>query len=78
MPSMHKLSPEETLAERIRDTNLRLAAEFSDRFSTQDIQRLVSETVGAYKGAAVLDFVPLFVERDTRERLRSAVGAGNA
>lgn len=72
MPALQQLSPQETLKERIRDTNKRLSTEFSGFFSEQDVQRYVEESLNAYQGVAVLDFVPLFVERATRERLRAA------
>jgi protein-tyrosine-phosphatase len=48
-----------------------LADEFAGVFSRETIARYVDESIRDLSGARITDFVPLFVERFTRERLRA-------
>jgi arsenate reductase (thioredoxin) len=49
----------------------RLQAEFSGTFSGETVERFMAESLEALGGARLKDFVPLFVHRFARERLRA-------
>jgi protein-tyrosine-phosphatase len=55
----------------IRSVADRLRGEFEGVFATETIQRFMADSYGALSGARVKGFVPLFVERYTRQRLRA-------
>jgi arsenate reductase len=48
-----------------------LTDEFAGTFSTETVERYVAESLQALAGARLKDFVPLFVHRLARERLRA-------
>jgi arsenate reductase (thioredoxin) len=48
-----------------------LCEEFAGTFSAETVERYVAESLEALGGARVKDFVPLFVHRFARERLRA-------
>ncbi len=48
-----------------------LRSEFSGIFSPETIERFMAESLAALSGARFKDFVPLFVHRFARERLRA-------
>jgi arsenate reductase (thioredoxin) len=48
-----------------------LRSEFQGIFSAETVERFMTESVEALGGARVKDFVPLFVHRFARERLRA-------
>jgi arsenate reductase (thioredoxin) len=48
-----------------------LAEEFRGTFSLETIERYVDESIERLSGARVVDFIPLFVHRFARERLRA-------
>jgi arsenate reductase len=48
-----------------------LAEEFRGVFSVETIERYVDESIDRLSGARVVDFLPLFVHRFARERLRA-------
>jgi arsenate reductase len=52
-----------------------LAEEFRGTFSLQTIERYVDESIDRLSGARVVDFIPLFVHRFARERLRALAQA---
>ncbi len=61
---------------RIRREAEALAREFAGIFSVETIERYVNESFDAIRGRArLLDFVPVFVHRYTRERLRALAQA---
>jgi hypothetical protein len=62
------------LSERITAATQRLALEFGGHFSPQAIEDLTRQSLQDYQHATVVDFVPLFVERYTRARLRASIG----
>jgi arsenate reductase len=49
----------------------RLKADFAGTFGQETIRRFISESYESLAGARVKGFVPLFVERFTRQRLRA-------
>ncbi len=53
-----------------------LADEFRGNFSLETIERYVDESIDRLQGARVVDFIPLFVHRFARERLRALGQAG--
>ena len=71
-------APETSLPDRIHDANKRLADEFRGRVTVQDVERLSLESLQPYRNAPIQDFVPLFVERETRQRLRMGLGGETA
>lgn len=55
----------------IRAAAERVRSDFSGVFGEETIQRFISESYSSLAGARVKGFVPLFVERFTRQRLRA-------
>jgi arsenate reductase len=55
----------------IKDVADRLHADFSGIFGSATIQRYMAESWESLSGANVAAFIPLFVERFTRQRLRA-------
>jgi arsenate reductase (thioredoxin) len=49
----------------------RLSEEFRGIFSLETVERYVNESIDQLSGARVVDFIPLFVDRFARERLRA-------
>jgi arsenate reductase len=49
----------------------KLEAEFAGSFSRETVERFMAESLEALKGSRLKDFVPLFVHRFARERLRA-------
>jgi protein-tyrosine-phosphatase len=48
-----------------------LAEEFRGTFSLETVERYVNESIDRMSGARLVDFIPLFVHRFARERLRA-------
>jgi arsenate reductase (thioredoxin) len=48
-----------------------LSEEFAGIFSAETVERFMAESLEALKGSRLTDFVPLFVHRFARERLRA-------
>lgn len=67
-----------SLSDRITATAQRLAAEFSGFFSPETVEDAARKSLQSYQHAVVLDFVPLFVERYTRETLKASIGRPRA
>jgi hypothetical protein len=55
----------------IRASAERLRTDFAGVFGEETIQRFMAESWESLQGAKVAAFVPLFVERFTRQRLRA-------
>jgi arsenate reductase (thioredoxin) len=55
-----------------------LHEEFRGIYSLETIERYVDESVGRLSGARVVDFIPLFVHRFSREQLRALAQAEGA
>jgi arsenate reductase (thioredoxin) len=55
----------------IRASAERLRTDFAGVFGEETIQRFMADSWGSLEGAKVAAFVPLFVERFTRQRLRA-------
>ena len=73
MTVLERPAAEQALAERIREAAKRLSTEFQGHFTDQAIEQCTLESLEAYKAAPVLEFVPLLVERMTRERLMASL-----
>ena len=69
---------DDSLSERITATTQRLAAEFNGHIPAETVEDVTRKSFQSYEHAAVLDFVPLFVERFTRETLRARIGQSQA
>ena len=54
-----------------------LAAEFRGVFGLETIERYVSESIDRMQGARIVDFLPLLVQRFSRERLRALAQVEN-
>jgi arsenate reductase len=52
-----------------------LAEEFRGIFSLETVERYVDESIDRMQGARVVDFIPLFVHRFSRQRLRALAQA---
>jgi hypothetical protein len=63
--------PPDALTERIEGTKQRLVSEFQSLVSARVIDEIARQSFASYRNATVPDFVPLFVERETRERLQA-------
>ena len=59
----------------IQRASARLIDEFRGTFNEATIERYVRESLTALEGSRVVDFVPIFVDRFTRERLRALAQA---
>ena len=55
-----------------------LAEEFRGIYSLETIERFVDESIDRLAGARVVDFIPLFVHRFSREQLRALAQAEGA
>ena len=73
MTVLERPAAEEAVSERIRQATQRLSTEFGDHFQPRDVEQVAEEWLAAYKTAPVLDFLPLLVERFTRERLLASM-----
>jgi hypothetical protein len=69
MPTLDTPAQSQAVSERIQQVKQRLTNELQAQFSPQDIDAAADEFLAAYQTAPVMDFLPLFVERFTRERL---------
>ena len=66
------MSPLDHIARRTVARELEaLYDEFAGIFSRETIDRYVDESLGQLSGARIVDFLPLFVHRFSRERLRA-------
>ncbi|MFN0071572.1 MAG: arsenate reductase ArsC [Chloroflexota bacterium] len=61
--------------EILRRTIRNLAGEFQGIFSLETVERYVHESLAALEGSRVRDFVPVFVNRFARERLKALAQA---
>lgn len=73
MTVLERPAAEEATSERIRQATQRLSPEFGAHFTPQDVEQFAEEWLAAYKQAPVIEFLPLLVERFTRERLRASL-----
>jgi arsenate reductase len=55
-----------------------LATEFRGIYSLETVERYVNQAIGRLSGARVVDFIPLFVHRFSREQLRALAQAEGA
>jgi protein-tyrosine-phosphatase len=55
----------------IRSAANRVRADFAGTFSEETIQRFLAESWDSLSGSKVANYIPLFVERFTRQRLRA-------
>ena len=60
----------------IRKGAERLREEFRGSFSVETIDRAIQESLEDLKGSRIPQFVPIFVHRFTRERLRTLARLG--
>lgn len=73
MTVLERPAAEQAMSDRVRQATQRLSTEFGSHFTPQDVERVADETLADYKTAPVLEFVPLLVERFTRERLLASL-----
>lgn len=69
----HPANDEASLSERIIETTQRLSVEFGGQIPQETIEDAARKLFASYEDAQILDFVPLFVERYTRETLRASI-----
>ena len=65
-----------TVLRQIESEVRTIKAEYRGRLPEESIDRVAGESVQRLTGSRVPQFVPLFVGRFTRERLRELVGSG--
>jgi arsenate reductase (thioredoxin) len=56
---------------RIRSSAERLHEEFRGIFSTETIERYITESTDELSGSAIVEFLPVFIWRLTRQRLKA-------
>ena len=56
---------------KIRSSAERLHEEFRGIFSTETIERYITESTDDLAGSAIVDFLPVFIWRFTRQRLKA-------
>jgi hypothetical protein len=69
MTDNERFDPEVKEREAIRHLTDNLAAEDAGDHQPEEIERVVDDTREHYREARVRNFVPIFVEREARERL---------
>jgi hypothetical protein len=69
MTDNERFDPEVKEREAIRHVTDNLAAEYAGDHQPAEVERVVGDTREHYRDAPVRDFVPIFVEREARERL---------
>ncbi len=69
---------DETVDKQIESEVRTIKAEFVGRLTEESIDLVADESIARLSGSRVPQFVPLFVGRFTRERLRELVAAGEA
>ena len=62
---------------RVNEAIDRLTDEFRGVFPSETIRELVSSSLDSYRGARILDFVPLLVYRSARQRLGTMARANS-
>jgi len=67
-----------TVLKQIESEVRTIKLEFKDRLPEESIDAVAGESIERLAHSRVPQFVPLFVGRFTRERLRELVGAGSA
>jgi hypothetical protein len=65
------------MSQRFSDVQERLVQEFADVMPPETVERCLRESLQAYQDARISDFVPLFVHRETRERLVRIASRGS-
>jgi hypothetical protein len=63
--------PTVSLADQVDKVAQRLSEEFSGKFPDPLVRGMVSEEYGEMQSATVTTFVPVFIDRNVRRRLRS-------
>ena len=66
-----------TLDTMLNDQVDRLAAEFTNRYPREEIERYARLSLAQFEGARVTDFIPIFVYRDVKLRLRDQANRQN-
>lgn len=73
MAVLERPAAEQALSERVRQATKRLSGEFGAHFTPQDVERVADEWLAVYRTAPVIEFLPLLLERFTRERLLASL-----
>ncbi|MEO8456367.1 MAG: hypothetical protein ABI559_01015 [Chloroflexota bacterium] len=69
MPALVTPASAQAVSDRIRQATERLSTEFAPQIEPQVVEQVANEWLAPYKTAPVVEFLPLLVERFTRERL---------
>ena len=67
----HQWNPEQVQRQAVE----RLTSEFSGLIPAETINHHVAEALQHFEGVKIKDFVPIFVQRNAQERLRSLLQA---
>ena len=55
----------------------RLVAEFTDRYSRQDVERHARVALAQFEGARITDYIPIFIYRDVKAMLQDQANRHN-
>jgi hypothetical protein len=61
----------------IRLLTRRLIRDYSGRFSADEVEKVVAQVRGEYASATVRMYIPVLVDRKTRERLEGNESSGD-
>lgn len=70
------MSSEEQTTARIHDIQRQLLEEFEGKVDPEVVEESLRQSLDAYAGVRIRDFVPLFVYRETRVRLIQSHAGG--
>ena len=71
------LAEKPSLENLLKDQVDRLVAEFPHRYSREDVERYARLSLAQFEGARITDFIPIFVYRDVKLRLRDQINRQN-
>ncbi len=63
------LAEKVSLESMVDDQVERLAAEFTNRYPREEIERAARLSLAQFEGARITDYIPIFVYRDVKQHL---------
>ena len=71
------LAEKPSIENLLKDQVDRLVTEFPHTYSREDVERYARLSLAQFEGARITDFVPIFVYRDVKQRLRDQANRRN-
>ncbi len=71
------LAEKVSLESMVDDQVERLAAEFTNRYPREEIERAARLSLAQFEGARITDYIPIFVYRDVKQRLSDQANRQN-